>query len=131
MFLPEPGTELKREVSMGHGKVYTFDEVDWKPFIKDGVTKIHSKALIEEGVDVLSISLTKVEPGGEFGMHKDPYDHRFYFLIGEGEGRVDDETYRIEPGVVAEIPSGTLHGYKNLSQKEMFLITVNTKVQGK
>jgi quercetin dioxygenase-like cupin family protein len=116
---------------MDRGSIYTFGEVKWKPFIKDCVAKIHSISLMGEGVDVLSISLTKVEPGGEFGMHKDPYDHRFYFLIGEGEGRVGDETYRIEPGVVAEIPSGKLHGYKNLSGTEMFLITINTKAQGR
>jgi quercetin dioxygenase-like cupin family protein len=116
---------------MDRGNVYTFKEVDWKPFIKDCVTKIYSKALMGEGLDVLNISLTKVEPGGEFGVHKDPYDHLFYFLIGEGEGRVGDETYRIEPGVVAEIRSGTLHGYKNLSGSEMFLITINTKARGR
>jgi quercetin dioxygenase-like cupin family protein len=116
---------------MDRGGVYTFGEVDWKPFIKDCVTKIHSIPLMGEGVDVLNISLTKVESGGEFGMHKDPYDHLFYFLIGEGEGRVGDETYRIEPGVVAEIPSGRLHGYRNISGKEMFLITINRKAQGR
>ena len=112
---------------MSRGKVYTFGEVSWKPFIKDGVTGICSKALIGEGAEVLNVSLTKVEPGGEFGMHKDPYDHIFYFLIGEGEGRAGDDTYRIEPGVVAETRSGEPHGYKNLSGTDMFLITINIK----
>jgi quercetin dioxygenase-like cupin family protein len=68
-----------------------------------------------------------VEPGGEFGTHRDSYHHVLYFLIGEGEGRIGEETYRIQPGVVTEIPAGETHGYKNLVGKEMYLITVNVK----
>ena len=106
-------------------RVYSFNEVDWKPFSKDCVTKIYSRSLLLDGFDILNISLTKVEPGGEFGMHTDAYNHIFYFLIGTGEGRIGDETYEIRPGVVAEVPAGEVHAYKNRGKEEMFLITMN------
>jgi quercetin dioxygenase-like cupin family protein len=127
IFLQESLQDGNREAPMIQKRVYTLSEVDWQSFIRDGVKNISSKSLIGIDAEILNISLTKVEPGGEFGTHRDSYHHVLCFLIGEGEGRIGEETYRIEPGVVAEIPAGHLHGYRNLAERQMFLITVNIK----
>jgi mannose-6-phosphate isomerase-like protein (cupin superfamily) len=86
---------------------------------------VYGVSLISEDLSPTIATLTKVEPNGEFSTHIDEYHHLFYFIKGKGVGYLDDEVYKIEPGLVVEIPAGTSHGYQNTSKERMLLITMN------
>ncbi|MFO7835192.1 MAG: cupin domain-containing protein [Candidatus Thorarchaeota archaeon] len=71
------------------------------------------------------ITLTQVEPKGEFSEHRDDYHHVLYFISGNGVGWLDDKEYDIMPGKLVQIPKGAVHGYRNNSNEMMTLLTIN------
>ncbi|HME44477.1 MAG TPA: cupin domain-containing protein [Syntrophorhabdales bacterium] len=106
-------------------RIYELNESDWEPLRKDMTTGIVASPLVPPGTPIINTMLVRVAPGGEFAAHRDPYHHIFYFLQGHGEGWVAEEAYPIKGGVVAAIPAGVVHGYRNLAEEEMVLITLN------
>jgi len=106
-------------------RIYELGKADWEPLRKDMTTGVVAWPLVPPGTPIINAMLVRVAAGGEFATHQDPYHHVFYFLEGHGEGRLGEEVYTIREGVVATIPAGVLHGYRNLAQKEMLLITLN------
>jgi len=106
-------------------RAYELKELEWKALRKDLTKGVFGKALIPGELTDVKIALTRVEAGGEFTLHKDPYHHVFYFISGRGEGWLGDETYEIKPGLVVEVPAGEMHGYKNTGEEDLVLLTVN------
>ena len=106
-------------------RIYELEESRYKPLRPDITKGVVSRSLIPEKAGVIAASLVRVRPGGEFSLHQDTYHHVLCFLEGHGEGSVEDEIYQIRRGIVAEIPAGMSHGYKNTGDEEMLLITVN------
>ncbi|MBD3191036.1 MAG: cupin domain-containing protein [Candidatus Heimdallarchaeota archaeon] len=109
-------------------KIYELQEEKWKVTRKDLTEKVFGKALIPEGLTNVKIVLTKVESGGKFNQHSDDYHHVFYFLEGEGIGFLGGERYKINPGLVVQVPAGEEHGYENTSDKDLQLITINIPI---
>ncbi|MFX0113005.1 MAG: cupin domain-containing protein [Candidatus Hodarchaeota archaeon] len=106
-------------------RVYRLNEMSWEILRKDFAKKVFGKTLIPEELTDIKVVLTKVEPGGAFSLHKDPYYHILYFIEGEGEGWLEDETYQIKPGTVVNVPAGVSHGYKNMGEENLLLLTMN------
>ncbi len=73
----------------------------------------------------LRLVWVRVEPGGEFRGHRDPYPHLFVFLQGEGEFRLGEERHAIRPGRVVQVPAGTAHGYRNTGTEDLLLLSGN------
>ena len=109
-------------------RIYKLDEKEWAATRKDLTKEVYGKSLIPEDLTNNKIVLTKVNPGGEFTLHKDPYHHIFYFLSGKGEGKLGEETYQIKPNLVVEVPAGEIHGYKNTGETDLLLLTVNIPI---
>lgn len=66
--------------------------LEWQPVRPDVARGVYGKTLLADGVKVV---LTRLAPGARFSMHRDSYDHLFYFLGGEGlvwveEKQLDD-----------------------------------------
>ncbi len=110
---------------MNRKRIYQLDEKEWKPTREDLTENVFGISLIPDKWTTHKIVLTKVNPGGEFSMHTDPYHHVFYFLKGKGIGWIEDQTYEIRPELIVEVPSGMLHGYKNVGAKDLILLTIN------
>lgn len=109
-------------------RIYELQEEKWKVTRKDLTEKVFGKALIPDGLSKVKIALTKVEPGGQFNQHTDNYHHVFYFLAGEGIGFIGGERYKINPGLVVQVPAGEKHGYENTGEKNLQLITINIPI---
>lgn len=109
-------------------RVYELEELDWKAPRKDLTKGVFERSLVPRELTDVKIVLTRVEPGGIFSPHKDPYHHVFYFIKGHGEGQLRDESYEIKPNLMVEIPAGELHGYKNTGEEDLLLITVNIPI---
>lgn len=113
---------------MIENRIYDLHGEEWKAVRGDLTKRVFGKSLIPRNLGEIQIVWTKVEPNGEFPRHKDPYHHVFYFLKGQGEGWLGNETYEIKPGTVVEIPAGELHGYKNTGENDITLLTVNIPI---
>ena len=73
----------------------------------------------------VKVILTRVEPGGGFRRHTDPYAHVFYFLSGAGVLWVGGETTAARSGVVARIEAGVPHAYENPGPEDLVLVSIN------
>ena len=105
--------------------VYELTDLSWTPLRPDVATKIFGAPLVSGDKESYTVTLTKVEPGGEFIPHKDNYDHALYFTQGKGEGRLGDTIFAIHPGCLVKVKAGDIHSYRNNSREEMILITIN------
>jgi quercetin dioxygenase-like cupin family protein len=106
-------------------KVYYLKASDWEP-VRPGLTKgITGRRLAPKGTRDMDVTVTKVEPGGEFSLHQDPYHHVIYVVQGKGEASLGDEVYPIGPDTVVEIPAGEVHAYRNTGSTDVVLVTVN------
>ena len=106
-------------------RILDTSEVEWNASRPDVASGVSGYRLIPEGFIAHSISLTMVEPGGRFSPHKDDYHHVFYFIDGNGTGTLDDKMFKIRPGLIVQVSSGTLHSYENTGASEMTLLTIN------
>ncbi len=54
-------------------RLYELNELKWKVLRESLTKKVFGKSLIPQDMTDVKIILTKMEPGGEFSLHKDPY----------------------------------------------------------
>ncbi|MFW9915395.1 MAG: cupin domain-containing protein [Candidatus Thorarchaeota archaeon] len=106
-------------------RLYELSDLKWKILRKDLTDKVFGKSLIRQDLTDIKITLTKVEPGGEFSLHKDPYHHVFYFITGHGVGWLGNESYAIRPETMVDVPAGVPHGYRNTGKTDLMLLTIN------
>jgi mannose-6-phosphate isomerase-like protein (cupin superfamily) len=106
-------------------RIYDLYLKDWSRIREDLTEQVYGKSLIPKDWSNVAISLTKVEPNGEFRNHIDSYHHVFYFMKGTGTGYINNEKYEIKPELIVEIPAGIDHGYKNTGKEDLFLLTIN------
>ena len=104
-------------------RVYDIKDQDFAVTRRPLVEGVSGLSLIPKDLTNFKITLTKVEPGGKFSLHRDDYHHVLYFI--SGIGWLEEEQYDIRPDRIVEIPAGILHGYMNSSNETMILITVN------
>lgn len=110
---------------MFKSKVQHVKKDQWQP-TRENITKdVLGKNLLPSKITEVKAVLTRVTPGGEFRKHTDEYHHIFYFLKGRGIGWLGKKQYQIAPNTLVQVPKGTIHGYKNTSNKVMLLITFN------
>jgi quercetin dioxygenase-like cupin family protein len=106
-------------------QVKQLEENDFTPTRTSETSGVMGKSLLPEDMVNVKVTLTHVLPGGKFPPHRDTYHHVFYIVKGKGEVFLGDETYRVEPGTIVEIPAETLHGYQNTSDQLLELIICN------
>jgi quercetin dioxygenase-like cupin family protein len=112
---------------MIQNRIYDIKEQSFTATREDLAAGVSGFSLLPQESLTSKIILTRVKSGGEFLSHRDSYHHLFYFIKGEGEISLADETYEIKPGRVVEVPAGETHGYKNTADDEMLLLTINIK----
>lgn len=110
---------------MEQSGIYELKDLSWTPLRPDVATKVFGTPLVSGDKGNNTVTLTKVEPGGEFVPHKDSYGHILYFAQGKGEGRLGDKIFAIHPGCLVKVKAGDIHSYRNTSHEEMILITIN------
>ncbi|HUT80301.1 MAG TPA: cupin domain-containing protein [Candidatus Bathyarchaeia archaeon] len=109
-------------------KIYNLNNVEWNSIRPEFTIKITGKSILPKEWSDIKLTITKVEPEGEFPIHKDAYHHIFYFITGNGRLFIEQKQFDIIPNLVVEIPAGLSHGYKNTGSEEMILLTGNIPV---
>ena len=101
---------------------FLLDDLDWQPVRPALTTGVFGRTLLDADTKMV---LTRVEPGGEFAAHVDPYGHLFYVLEGSGLALSGGGEYRLRPGLVLQIAAGEEHCYRNTGADTLLLISVN------
>ena len=110
---------------MNHDLIQDWSELPWEFTRPDVTAGVLGSRVVPKGADVHTVTLTRVQPKGEFSIHADDYNHVFLFLEGKGEGMLGDDSYEIEPGLIVRVPAGQPHGYRNTSDSDLILLTIN------
>ena len=63
----------------------------------------------------MTIGEVELAPGITLPLHRHPHEQITYLISGRFEFTVGDETTILEPGMIALIPGGVLHGGKTLT----------------
>jgi quercetin dioxygenase-like cupin family protein len=98
------------------------DALAWQPVRPEITHGVSGKVLLAGPTRAV---LTRVEPGGRFAPHCDPYAHLFYVLAGLGEVLAGEERRVVGAGSVVRIEAGERHGYENNGETDLLLISLN------
>jgi quercetin dioxygenase-like cupin family protein len=101
--------------------------LEWQPIRPDVAHGVYGRTLLAENLKVV---LTRVEPGGMVGAHRDNFGHFFYFISGVGRVHLGDEQVEARAGLAARVAPGQAHAYANTSTEELVLISINIPSSG-
>jgi quercetin dioxygenase-like cupin family protein len=109
------------------GGKYELADAAWKPLERDETRDVEAQILVplEEGGRT-QVGVTRIGPGGEYGVHVDEYAQVFCVLEGRGEGEVDGEHVSLDPGVIMRTRAGEPHALRAASDQALVVLTVNT-----
>ena len=103
-------------------EVFDASSLEWQPVRPDVSCGVYGKTILEDGV---KFTLTRVALGGRFDIHRDYYEHLFYFLSGEGLFWVQNKQFKAMPGLVVRVTAGEPHAYENTGDQDLVFISVN------
>jgi len=66
-------------------------------------------------LEKLTLGEVHLAPGTVLPMHSHPHEQVTYVISGRFEFTVGDQTTVLEPGMIAMIPGGVMHGGKTLT----------------
>lgn len=110
---------------MKRDSVQSWSDLNWESVRPEVATRVFGSKILPKRAVIQSITLTRVEPNGEFSTHADSYNHVFLFLEGKGKGWLDDVSYDIAAGLVVRVFAGQSHGYRNTNDSDLILLTIN------
>ncbi len=110
---------------MGPGQVFDIEDAAWTPVREDLTEGIAGIRLVPDHESGMTVTVTKVQVGGNFSAHRDPYHHVLYFLQGRGEVSIEGVSHSVAAGSVVKITAGETHSYRNIGDEEMMLVTIN------
>ncbi len=110
---------------MGSGRIFNIRDAVWTRVRPELTNGIKGTPLIPANTAGITVTATKVEAGGRFSPHRDPYSHVLYFLSGRGEVSVEGSEHSVTAGNVVRIAAGETHSYRNSGDEEMTLLTIN------
>jgi len=71
----------------------------------------------EDGAPVFAMREFEIEPGGYTPYHSHDWEHEVYVLSGEGVVVGEDGGKPLKPDLVAFVPAGEMHNFKNTGQE--------------
>jgi quercetin dioxygenase-like cupin family protein len=72
----------------------------------------------EHGAPNLAVRRFTLAPGAEVPKHTNEIEHEQYVLEGEYVVGIDDEEHVVSAGDALHIPAGTVHWYRNETDRE-------------
>lgn len=65
-----------------------------------------------------------LSPGKEIEAHVDPMEEIYFFLNGEGEMSVGEDSKHVVPGDAVWVPTGSSHSVRNTGEADLFMLVV-------
>jgi quercetin dioxygenase-like cupin family protein len=86
-------------------------------------------AALFEGGKVAGVGITVFvvhqKPGGFVELHTHPYPETFFVIAGRGRWTAGDTVVELGPEQVVSVPPETLHGFRNLGDGELHVLSVH------
>jgi mannose-6-phosphate isomerase-like protein (cupin superfamily) len=73
------------------------------------------------------IFVTRTPPGGFVELHTHPYTETFLLLEGRGRWTIGEAVVELEPDGLAVAPPETLHGFRNLGDVPLLVVSVHDR----
>ncbi len=110
------------------GKSVNSEDIAWGPHPNPAHKQVFLKSLVDSTTNPLAtFNLIKVERGGEIVPHvHEASAETIYFTGGRGLGLLGQDTKEYQVGELVYVPLGTRHGFKNIGDEDMYLVTVFT-----
>ena len=77
-----------------------------------------------EGSDI-SMFVVRQQPGGFVALHWHPYPETFLVIAGRGRWTAGDVVAELGPDEVIVVPPETLHGFRNLTDEPLHVVSVH------
>jgi quercetin dioxygenase-like cupin family protein len=104
------------------------DDIVWKTIDNPkvpGVGFAFSESVIAEDYTPLySAQFGLIGPGGSSALHRDPYNHAFYFIKGTGTVQIGKEKWDLRPGTIVKIPEGKAHAIVNTGPDDLVFLVI-------
>ena len=78
------------------------------------------------GIDA-TMFVTRTPPGRFVELHTHPYAEAFLLLEGRGRWTIGDTVVELEPDGMAVAPPGTLHGFRNIGDVPLLVVSVHER----
>ena len=104
------------------GNAFQLNDLPWQPVRPALASGVFGRTLLDSDTKVV---YTRVEAGGGFAPHVDPYGHLMYVLSGSGLALSGGSEYLLTSGLVLQIPAGEEHSYRNTGSDQLVLISLN------
>ena len=72
-----------------------------------------------------SMFVVKTPPGGFVHLHTHPYSETFVLLRGRGRWTAGEAVTEAEPDTVIVVPPDTLHGFRNIGDEPLLVVSVH------
>ena len=111
-----------------------FTDKPAEPQTKADTTETVMRVLIgpDEGAKTFSMRLITIDPAGQIGLHKHPWEHEIFIVRGRGNALVADEKRDLEPGSYVWIPPDEEHGFENIGNEPLeFVCCIPLKDEGR
>lgn len=66
-----------------------------------------------DGAKNFTMRMIELEPEGYSPCHSHPYEHEVFVWKGQGVLEMEGRQHKLEPGVVAFVPEGVKHQFRN------------------
>jgi mannose-6-phosphate isomerase-like protein (cupin superfamily) len=73
----------------------------------------------------ISMFIVRTLPGGAVELHTHPYPETFLLLEGRGRWTAGDDVVELEPEQMLVVPSETPHGFRNIGDEPLLVVTVH------
>lgn len=71
-----------------------------------------------------SCELVRLGPADHSVPHTEPWNHALYFLEGEGELRIGEQSWPVRAGSFAKVKAGERHSLKNAGPGDMIILAI-------
>jgi quercetin dioxygenase-like cupin family protein len=96
-------------------KVFRYDDVKLEDVTTEGALKVSVRWLItkEMGAKNFAMRIFEIEAGGQSPLHKHPWEHEVFILLGQGQLFNGEKTVPFKAEDVVFVPPDEMHQFKN------------------
>ncbi len=90
-----------------------------------GARGFEYKMLIDaDYTSAYNAELVRLESGDHSVSHVERWNHALYFLSGEGDVTIEEESWAIGPGSICLVKAGQRHSLRNLGADDMIVLAI-------
>lgn len=100
-------------------KVTDYHDVPLEDMEMEGAKNVKVRWLIsdKDNAKIFAMRLFEIGEGGFTPYHTHDWEHGVFVLEGEGEVKIEGESYPVRKDSVVFVDPGSIHGFRNTGEK--------------